>query len=193
MPTLLSIPDIIELSDIAVGLAFNYVDKQKLFGGTPITPVPPVQMAIISSSLLWGYEGGAQSAAELRNEGNYLYWMLGKFQLQAQNIISGGGGGSVVPVPPLGNLPYPYHFEVSNIVSEPNPMKAGDSFVFLDGTNGTRDYRGYNLLFNRNNVPQSQQSVGGGASYFSWDRLDGKFTIIPSAFLTELFDIMPVG
>lgn len=192
MPTLLSILDIIELSDVAVGLAFNYVDKQKLFGGTPIRPIPPVQMAIISSSLLWGYEGGAQSAAELRNEGNYLYWMLGKFQLEAQNIISGGGGGSVVPVPPLGNLPFPYDFIVSSVTSEPNPLKAGDSFVFLDGTNGTRDYRGYNLIFVRNNVTQNTSSLG-GPNYFQWDRLDGKFTCIGSAQLDEVFALMPVG
>src|SRR5687768_10647999 len=105
MPVLLDIPDIIEIGDVSGPLSALYTSKKSLFGGSVIRPVPPIQIAIITDILRWGYDGGAQTDATIREIGNYAYWMYGKFGLGAQNIISGPGGGSVVPTPSGGGQP----------------------------------------------------------------------------------------
>jgi hypothetical protein len=191
MPTILSINEIIEIGRVSTYLSANYVGKGSLYGGTVIEPTPPIQIAMVTDALSWGDAGGAESSESLISTANYLYWLTGMFQLQSQNIISGPGGGSVVPTPSGGSLPNPYDFEVPATVTSDAPLADGDSTVTLDGTNGTRDYRGYNIVFNRNNVPQSVVNQGG--SYYSWNRTTGQFTASPAAVLTEIFTLIPIG
>jgi hypothetical protein len=182
MATILSIADIIEIGQVSTYLSANYTSKQALFGGSVIKTTPPVQIAFVTDALDWGNSGGAQTAESLRSTANYLYWLCGLFQLQAQNIINGPGGGSVTPIPGGGTLPSPYDYEVG--ASTP-PLSNGESSVTLTS------FIGYNIAFNRNNIPQSTVNLGG--SYYSWNRTTGLFSISGAAVTGELFQIIPIG
>jgi hypothetical protein len=191
MPTILSISDIIEIGDVSTYKSANYTSKKLLFGGSIIKPQPPVQIAYITDALRWAVDGGAESDANNRAMANYLYWLCGLFQLEAQAIINGAGGGSVVPTPSSASLPNPYDFEVAASTSSSAPLADGESSVTLDGTNGTRDYRGFNLAFNRGGIPQSTTTALG--SYYTWNRTTGQFTCTPAATLSEVFQLIPIG
>ena len=134
---------------------------------------------MVTQGLEWGYNGGAQTDASLRSTANYLWWLCGKFQLEAQNIINGPGGGSVVPVNPT-NKPLPLDFEVS-----------GSSIIAAGASSATiSSFIGYNVDFSRGGIEQNTTDVGG--SYFTWDRQTGIFTCSPAAQSGELFRITPV-
>lgn len=120
-----------------------------------------------------GYEN--QNA---RGVANYLYWLCGKFALDAQYIITGTGGGSVVPINP-GATPNPIEFEVTI-----------NSFIPEGGSTVTiPSFAGYNLLFVRNNIPQSTVDLGG--SYYTWVKSSGLFTCYGPAVGGELFQLYP--
>lgn len=117
---------------------------------------------------------------EARGVANYLYWLCGKFQIEGQFIIMGAGGGTVLPINPT-TFPNPIEFEVTN------------SSYMVDGqdTKTITEFINYNLLFVRNNVPQSIVNMGGGSSYFSWNKVTGVFTCFPAATSGELFQLYP--
>jgi len=196
MPQIFSIPDIINISDVSVGLSFNYTSTKAYFGGTVIKPIPPIQIAIISDALRWGYEGG-QAAQPLRNEGNYLWWMLGRFAGQAQTMIGMGGGGTVIPTPSGGNLPNPLDWKVGTVASGVAPLADGESYVTLNGTNGMPDLRGYNIDFHRGGITQNTTPLGDGSSYYYWNKGTGLFQLLGAppangaAQLDELMRIFP--
>lgn len=183
MPTILSIPDIIEIGRASTYLSYNYTAKQSLFGGSVIKPTPPVQIAFMTDALEWGYDGGAQTDASLRTTANYLYWLCGLFQLQAQNIISGSGGGSVTPTPSGGTLPNVLDF----IVSGSSFISTGVSSISIP------QFIGYNISFDRGGQPQYTTDPGDGGSFFGWDRVTGLFTLFPAALDGEQFRITPIG
>lgn len=126
------------------------------------------------------FAGGVTSYTNVgaRGVANYLYWLCGKFALEGQYIITGTGGGSVIPINP-GATPNPIEFEVTTS----SFMVNGQSTVSIP------TFIGYNLLFVRNNVPQS--IVDMGASYFSWNKVTGVFTCYPAANTGELFQLYP--
>jgi len=104
--------------------------------------------------------------------------MCGKFQIEAQFIIQGVGGGIVSVLDPFAT-PNPLEFEVN-----------GSSIIADGGSSATlTGFIGYNILFMRNNVPQS--TVDNGGSYFSWNKSSGLFTISQAAYTGELFQIYP--
>ena len=113
---------------------------------------------------------------EYPNVDNYLLWLCGTFGSQAQYVISGTGGGSIVPVTPAAN---PIEFEVSPTSYIPD----GDS------TKVIASYIGYNLIFVRGGITQSTIDLGG--SYFSWVKASGLFTCYPPAATGELFQLYP--
>ena len=181
MATLLSIADIIEVGKVSIYLSANYTHKKaSLFGGSVIKPVPPVQIAWVTDALEWGYLGGAQTTQSLRQTGNYAYWLYGYFQLLAQNIISGPGGGSVAPTPAGGAFPNDLDFEVTAI----SFMETGDTSVTIP------QFIGYDVDFSRNGIMQNTTSLGDGSSYYAWNRTTGLFSIFPAASEAELFRIM---
>lgn len=102
-----------------------------------------------------------------------LYWL-------PQSGLVGVGGGGVAPVTP-GNLsPQPYDFEVT-----------GSSFIIGGQSAKTINaFIGYNVTFNRNNIPQSTVDMGG--SYYSWNPNSGLFVCYPAAIEGELFTITAV-
>lgn len=107
--------------------------------------------------------------------GQYLYWLCGQFQLQAQNLT---GGGIVVPTG--GSTPNPVEF----IVSSTSPIPTGGSTLVL------LQFRGFNIIFSRNDIIQSQ--VNNGGTYFSWNRVTGVFTSFGAASEDELYSINAV-
>lgn len=196
MPTILSISDIIELGKVSTYLSLNYTDKSALFkGGAVMRPLPPNLITMSWYALEWGLDGGAQTDASLRQTGNYCYWIYGKFQLEAQRIIngSGGGGGSVVPTPTPSAMLNPYDWRVGTITTADAPLKVGDTTVTLDGTNGTRDFRGYNIEFYRGSQPDYTTNPQDGSVFYSWNRTTGVFTLLNGAAqLDEPMRISPV-
>jgi len=189
MATILSIAEIIELGRASTYLSANYVSKQGLFGGSVIKPVLPVQIAFVTDALDWGNSGGAQTDASLRSTANYAYWLFGKFQLQAQQIIDGDGGGSVTPTPAGGTLPYPLDWEIT---ANSSPLKEGDLSATLT------NFIGYNIQFTRTGITQYTTAPSDGEStYYSWNRVTGLFTLLAdtspfgAAQLTERFRILP--
>lgn len=188
MATLLPIDEIIEIGKVSTYLSANYQSKSALYGGNVIKPTPAVQIAWVTDALEWGYLGGAQTDASLRNTANYLYWLCGQFQLQAQNIISGSGGGSVIPTPSGGSSVNALDFEVSDT----SPIPTGGSTIMLDGTNGNPDYRGFKVVnFSRGGLWQNTTNLGDGSSRYAWNSVTGAFSAYPAATAGELFRITP--
>lgn len=177
MAALLTIPVTISVGDASTYLSSNDNAKGNLFGKRLSSPVSPVEIAMATDALRWQYEGDPTDDT-LRGFANYLYWLCGKYALEAQYIISGEGGGTVVPISP--SLPYPIQF----IVSGSSFMVDGQSSVTIT------DFVGFNLLFSRGGIAQS--TVDTEPSYYSWNRDSGLFTITPAAATGELFQIYAI-
>lgn len=174
----ISIADTIEIGDASVYLSGNDNAKGSLFGSRLASPISPVSIAVATDALRWGYEGDSTDDT-LRGTANYLLWLCGKYGLQAQNIISGSGGGTVVPVAPS-NQPLPLQF----IVSGSSPIVTGDSSLVINS------FIGFNLLFTRGGIAQS--NVTTESSYYTWDKNTGTFTCSPAAQAGELFQLYAI-
>jgi hypothetical protein len=147
-----------------------------LMNGRNLDAATDLSLIVSTTSFSGGVTSYTNTSA--RGVANYLYWLCGQFALEGQYIITGVGGGSVVPINPSAT-PTPLDFEVtaSSFISE------GQSSVSIP------NFIGYNLLFVRNNVPQSIVDLGG--SYFSWNKTTGIFTCYPAAAAGELFQLYP--
>lgn len=128
---------------------------------------------------------------------NWLFALEGVWGLRAQ-YINGGSGGQVAPITPSGsNLPNVLDWMIESTSSGTSPMKDGDRTVVLDGTNGTPDYRGYNINFFRDAATQYTTPVGDGSVYYSWSRATAQFVLYGeapvngAAQLGERFRITP--
>lgn len=175
-----TIVETIEYADVSIGLCANDNSKGALFGKRKTAPSSPVTQAIVTDALRWAYEGGAVAAADLRQMANYLFWLINPYQLTSQNLINGGGGGSVVPSG--ASRPEPLDF----IVSASSPIPTGASGLTIAA------YIGWNLNFDRGGIAQNTTNVGDGSSYYGWDRDTGTFTLSPAAQASELFRLTPV-
>jgi hypothetical protein len=104
-----------------------------------------------------------------------MYW-------QPNKNTDGMLGSGTAPIVTGNILPTPYDFEVT-----------GGSFIIAGQSQKTINaFIGYNVTFNRNNIPQSQVDLGGGSSYYTWNPNTGNFQIFPAAATGELFTITPV-
>ena len=188
MPTILPVSEIIEIGDVSTYLSANYVSKAAVYRPSVIKPVPPIQIAMVTDAIRWGVEGGAETAASLRSTANYAYWMYGLFQLQAQYILNGAGGGSVVPTPSGGGGVNALDFEVT----ASSPIVTGGTTITLDGTNGNPDYRGFLIVnISRGGVWQNTTSLGDGTNYYAWNSVSGLLSIFAAAGAGELIRITP--
>lgn len=176
MATVLSISNTVNIGRTSTYLSLNYVGKQVLFGGSVIRPTPPSLIGMATDALEWGI--GVQSDDSLRITANYLYWLCGKFQLQAQNIIFGPGGGSVIPTPSggAGTLN-----DLDFVVSASSIIPTGGSTIMLDGQGGRPDFRGYNINFARNGTVQYTTSPPFEATYYSWNKTTGEFSLLTNS------------
>ena len=159
---------------------YSRLDNASLFNGLSfVIEGYPKDNELQGSLLVTSFAGGVDAYDNgSRKVANYLYWMCGKFQIEAQFIIQGVGGGIVSVLDPFAT-PNPLEFSVdgSSVISD------GESSATLT------QFIGYNVLFVRNNVPQS--TINNGGSYFSWNKTNGQFTINQSAYTGELFQIYP--
>lgn len=121
---------------------------------------------------------GVPPTQDLVATSNYLYSLCAPYNLQAINILTQGGGGSISPiVPPFVNIP-PIEF----IVSDSSPIANGGNSLYIP------QYKGYNIIFNRGGVPQTQV-VQSDNSYFSWNPVTAMFYCFGNAVTSELFSI----
>ena len=190
MGSQLTIPQTIQVGHVSAALSTIYTSKRALFGGSVIRPIPPLQIQIISDVLEWSYDGGAETDQNNRLLAGYLYWLCGLFQLQAQNIISGPGGGSVVPTPSGGGSVNVLDFIVSAITI----IATGESSIYFDGTNGNPDFRGLDVNFARNGTTQYTTNPSTGELYYGWNKVTGFFQLLGTsaeAAEGERFRIMP--
>ncbi len=172
----LTTAQVINIAKISQFLASQDVAKGSLFGKR-ISPQTPSVLYMERSAVEWMYDTDPANST-LQLTCNYLYSLCRGYNLQAQRIT--GSGGSVSPVNPT-TAPNPYEFEVS-----------GSSFIATgESTKTITAFSGYNILFVRNNVPQSTVDLGSG-SYYSWDKNTKIFTCTPAASAGELFQIYPV-
>lgn len=113
----------------------------------------------------------------------YLYWLCGQFQLQARNLTP---GSPTVPLPPITIMPPNLDFYVAD---SGTPFVTGQTEVVLP------QFIGYNMIFSRDGVPQSQAN-NGTSNYFSWNPVTGLMKLLPNpaaaAVKDELFSINPV-
>jgi len=123
------------------------------------------------------FSGGVTTSAgdeNLRKCANYLYWLCGGYALTAQGI---SGEGGVAPIVANFDLPAPYDFTVTNT-----------SFIIAgQQSKSIPNFIGYNILFIRGGIVQSQNDQGDGSSYFTWNSNTGLLNVYPEAALTELF------
>ena len=160
-----------------------------LFGRRLAAPGSQISINMITDALYWGYSGGAQSSADLRQMANYLVWLIGKYGQQAQVILEGSGGGTVIPINPGGSTPFYYDFIVD----------ASTSFIISGTTSKTfpSTWIGFNIQFFRGGELQSTTLPSFG-TYYSWNSGTAVLTLLAVAPSTaaaqddERFQIYPV-
>jgi hypothetical protein len=171
---LLTVVQTIQVAKISQALATADIARRGLFaGGRDIRT--PRKIYMVRKDVEWLY-GLDPSDDSLTGTANFLYALCAPYNLEALNMIN--QGGAVSPVSPS-SVPDPYDFEVS----------ASSFIVNGESTKTIESFIGYNLLFIRSNIPQSQ--VDQGSSFFSWNRVTGEFVCSPAAFTGELFQLYP--
>lgn len=127
------------------------------------------------------FSGGVTALENKSSRGvaNYLLWLCGRYGVEAKNLINIGGGGTVIPVPP----PYAPVNPLEFVVSNTSPISTGGNSINIPA------YIGYNLVFFRNNIPQSQ--INSGGTYFTWNKITGDFSCVGDASVDELFSLNP--
>lgn len=173
-----TIPQTISRGDISIYLAANNNSSGALYGAR-LSPTSAITIAIVTDALRWGNAGGAQTQQSLREVANYLIWLTGKYGQQAEYILNGSGGGSVIPISPT-TPPPPLYF----YVDDTTPVKAGESLVIF------AQFIGYELQFVRGNLTQMQAS-NGFDTYYSWDKITGTFQCFGPASTSEPFALLP--
>ncbi len=175
----LSVQDKIDIGGLSSLYASNDLASGKTYGGAQDKRLP---------FLIWVFTEGiilmqeySYPTEDTDKVGNYLLSIC-RDQLKAEAVLELNNGGTVAPITGGGSVPNPYDFEVS---STSTPLANGESLVTITL------FIGFNVIFFRNNIPQS--TINNGGSYFSWNRLTGQFQCFPAAATSEIFTIMPVG
>lgn len=184
MAILLTIEQIIAVGDVSIYLSSNDNSKGALFGKRLAAPVSPVEIAMYTDALRWGDEldgDDVDNTVLLRQTANYCLWNYGKYGQQAQNIISGSGGGTAVPSSSAFR-PLPLDFIVSA------------SSIFATGSTGGTipQFAGWNLDFDRNNIPQNETDRVDGSSYYTWNRTTATVFFSPALNADEIVRLTPV-
>lgn len=174
----MTIAQTIRNGNLSVPLCANYNSKTALFsGGALAAPKSPVLIKMITDALSWMYDGGNYDAQEMAQVANYLIWCMGKFGLIASGIT--GSGGSVSPITPGTTTPSRQDFVVS-----------ASSYLITGATSATLTaFIGFNIDFVRNGI--SQSTLSSEPSYFTFNRINGAFTVSPALAVGELIAIIP--
>lgn len=186
-----TISEAIERGQISIYLSANENSRGNLFGRKIAAPKSPVTIAMVTDALNWG--SSSQSEQDVRQMGNYLIWLVGKYGQQAQYIIdSSSGGGSVIPGGGI-TVAFALDWRVGASASPTAPLAIGQTVVTFDGSGGMPDLRGYNIDFFRGGVVQYTTDPGDGSTYYSWNRYSGLFIVSAAAQLGEPMRITPIG
>lgn len=118
---------------------------------------------------------------EARGVANYLQWLCGKFGLEAQYVIGGNSGGSVLPI---------YTTPIPNAIDFVVAM-SGSFMINGQSTVIIPSFVNYNIIFVRSGIVQPSINLGGGTSYYYWDKATATFTCSPAAVEGETFQIIP--
>lgn len=138
------------------------------------------------------YDLEPDNTTDLDIIGNYLISLCFE-QSRAQALLNISGGGTTTDTATSNPMPNPYDWRVGTITTSDAPLKEGDTTITLDGTNGTRDFRGYNIEFFRGSQPDYTTNPGDGSVFYSWNRILGLFTLLNGAAqLDEPMRISPV-
>ena len=173
--TIQSISQTIIIGKASTYLMSNDLSNGQFFGKRLPKPMTHILLQYVTDALSWQFQGNP-SDPTLRGTANYAIWLYGIYGAQT---IGNQGGGSVIPIPPI-STPQPLEF----YVSDSTPIANGVSSVtFLQ-------FVGFNLQFNRGNQPQAMISDG-TSTYFTWNKVTGKFVCIGAAVTGELFSIIP--
>lgn len=115
-----TIPQAISRGDVSMYLSANDNSKGALFSPRIASPISPVTIAMVTDALRWGYNDGvlAQTEQSLREVANYLIWLTGMYGQQAEAILGGQGGGSVVPGGGGATNIYPFFITSANFESD---------------------------------------------------------------------------
>lgn len=167
---------------IDIGKTSSYIvaeelDNGNMHGGS-LDEKQRILLRIVSDTIETQYNADP-SDTTLTKTSEYLL-RLSKFKDKAFDDLSGGSGGSVAAIS-TSLLISPYYFIVS---AGSTPMKTGDA------THTFTEFIGFNLIFTRSGVPQSQ--VASESTYFSWNRVTGAFVCSPALVDDELLGIIPV-
>jgi len=128
-----TISETIQYGDISTYLIGNDNSAGNLFGKRLSAPGSMVSVAMITDALRWGNDGGAQTAQDLRAMANYLIWLIGMYGQQAQSILQGGGGGSVIPIVPGGSRGNYYVINTEATSTDPDDgSPTVGSYVYQD-------------------------------------------------------------
>lgn len=171
MAVLPTITETIEMGDASVYLSSINNAKGKLFGRRLSSPYSPVQIATVTDALRFQYDGDPTDTT-LRGVADYLIWMTGAYGLQARYIISGSGGGAVIPAGGVGYI----YTEISVTISadattyQNNDMIGGKdlSFVILN-----------NQLLSVANGDFTYSSVTGTLTFLTVQLFTGDKLVIP--------------
>lgn len=172
-----TVAQIIAIAKVSQYLAQNDVAKGRLFGPRKI-PLSPKILYAERKAVEWLY-GLDPTNSTLTLTANYLYSLCRGYNLKAANIVNGGSGGGVSPVSPS-SAPSRLDF----LVSTSSFLPTGTTSFTFPAT-----WKGFNLAFNRDNLPQSQ--VQSETTSFLWDRTTAQFSCSPALIAGELIALIP--
>lgn len=172
---LFTVSEIILIAKKSQFLASNDIQRKGYFGGG-IDLQLPRKIKAVRENVEWMYNLDPTDDT-LVGTANYLLSLCGAYAFKA-NAIS-GGGGTVSPIAPPQTL-NPLQFVVDGSSTIPT---GGDSVTLTS-------FIGYNIIFVRNNITQS--NVDNGGTWFTWEKVTGDFTCVGAAGAGELFQIYPI-
>lgn len=185
----------LQLAPVAQYLYANAIAKGLVFSNGSVDPNRPITIYMVYKILKKVYDED-NNYPGLQPIADYLYELIQKYAFKAAAIVDGNTGGQIVPpTPGSGTLPTVLDFQVDGSTVIPT----GATSVLLDGTSGNPDFRGYNVDFVRNSVPQYTTMPLWDTTYFSFNRTTGLFTLLAvgsasaAAIEGEQFRITPIG
>lgn len=166
----------IQIAELSQAYAFIEIEKQGLYGGG-IDLKLPRKLFNIRRSIEWMYNLDPTEST-LQGKSNYLYALCAPFNLKAEFVLSGGGGGGIAPVLPSASTGF-----LEFIVDDTTPIKAGDDTYIFNAA--PYDWRGFEIGFVRDNRTEGRINVG--STYYSWTKATGVFQCVGAANTGEDF------
>jgi hypothetical protein len=171
-----SIQNTISVARVASYLASNEIANNKMYGGNLDERLP--LMLTTERIIIERIYSSVPTYPNLQLAADYLYDLCGKYQIPAQAIVDGGGGGSAP-----GSASY-------STIERKDFIVSSGSYLPTGTTSQTLTYFiGAGLDFQIGDV--SQSTLNTESSYFTWDRNTGAFTCFPALNDGDLIALIP--